>query len=1807
MRYFKKIVYGLVLVGQLLSNSVRPSFAQEADRFKNNAGKDSTMPRTAVREVVLSVQAVREKVEEIKRAKPTDIPAIYATLSEPQKAQVSFYINFNLYKTRPSEPLTLDEAKAIANVLKIASEYAQKSRIATLSDYHAGQVFVYSLFEYFKMNKNRDSVAGTQLYEIIDQLYKRREEPAFDNGCRDAALENKLGDDSKYRLFVNTYTFIYKPYRERAEEEMRTARLVTPPYSYPEYLKEGFDLKPMPTSHETSFSTERVDDATLAFFVRMFNIDPSFNRHQKIEALISKFQDLFTENEKKLDRENARLLLYAFTEAYRLQDATLDKDMFKDWLAWAVTEPGMFLSLKLNTHLFEPEPIISLFNTWFDAEGIKLLAEPEQEKRLLAKIKAHPSLIKEKSMETFITDFENTTSHDTFERIVRRLQFINDVLKYASLKTKSISAATSAEYEETLNLLDKKLNVNALIAERGKLESWLDSLYPDIKETDKQSKVELQLGALLNAFRALQGSYIETNAKNVDGKVSIVTYLQTASANPKLFALYKQFVLGFDAATLRLLTSIDLSLTPVKFLGAVKKAYITDVTETRILDAQREWFTDYFGPNSFNVRQTANFAEAQAFINIGFLPPIVAIAFANYLDNIKESGAESPTSRRIIVETVSRLSQLNPLLAVKYFQAISHIATITGNPRLYAESLIAIRTQIEGSTKHIYDPLATTQLGARTNITAIISHLANSFEALAAIDKNALIQYNRYQVLDNWINFELIPPHLLRQRAQQYKPGLLIPDDRFRYGLLSDSPFPPVLGSVFFSTPLTVGGVNVNPTSYSASVTPLSFSIYDRITTGTQQFKLSLQSYLWPALDHPSVSDFLLGRDAFAVSTTQLLAEINRAFIATTSHEYSGDVIAGSAGLALTERGDNITGGGSGAFLTSTGGYSFSGGGAPDRTVASATVNAVPLFEVPAIGGEGSYKVDARSGIAGFEKNRTSKTQRTVVELLTEFEKVQDPDKAPRGNALILLQRETAEILEAGQPEAVEKKAVEKQWALGRFLYYDREGEFGKKGTVYELTGGINELVDPLNFIAAYADRAGGSETTIAGNVETALKRGGLALAIDVGQLAALGHFQAVPLLTRKGEKQPVLLEWTPVAAYTTKEESEMAAKYTTHEVGAPGSYLRVSETGETYGRQGLNYRLRNVTERKIVGWEKSGDIYVPVVKTQRTGYELSVGADVLVSPRGARPSAGVFYREVGPRHTFGQGLYYESAVANLQAIALVNQTANYVADLHRVGYTIYTSREAANRMLVGFLGHVVAQIKNDANGYQFDNAFYRFIGVVKGWEAFSGKKIDAKLDVSRRAGFEQIITDYDTLARDVQSNPTNANAAIDTFRSKYTQERIAQIFNTYALVATLNDDLSVDLAATTKERGNFGDQPIETLYGRILWRFDIDETRSGFARAFAALPVFAGLNQQQQNAAVTPGRAAPQTTYGATFGNQNIGVVGVGGGIDLFDQIALRRVAFDVGVTLSNQPPREQTQTPVDWRHSGYFAQGVLEAFSNILESSREYKRVKAQYDAYGAALVSGAYERIPSVILTNLFAKYETEHAELSGFFAREGVSPAIAARFKKGEDVLTDEQKAALLKIFTPELQKHLKKDFNTKTAPLREKFDGSVRAYLAADAYFFSDRDPSIDLGGFVEWVDRVRDTTKLQGYVIGALRDASKGIYAGIDYTPVPQVVIGALGAIERIQDKAGEKKTGVGAGVSVRWIFSDDISASLFAHGRTQHVPVFTPSTISNRQSTGSESEWGIFFFLTIGGQEQGPTLFLPPSNVAVPEPIRRR
>lgn len=1499
----------------------------------------------------------------------------------------------------------------------------------------------------------------------------------------------------------------YYDYMAKPEAERDRAALIA---SYGEQFATSMDNM----RKRTSVPVRSSEEQAYTYFVKIFRVDiqADASLQTKANAVRDAVRDWFGIK----DDISASAVTRALVIAYSTIDNEDDRRRFGVWLndMKENARPGFAAMIaaaqKTRSQILPYELVINQFKQ-YKVERAELVDKARIEQ---AALRRFPIFIREHSLDQIAQGFVSQPTDLGADNMGLRIAYLAKK-KEALLKG---------------DAPDKRAQIEAIDKEVAGFKSWLAIM--GIKEDDPmQGQTKLRARLII-----MQSLYYTVDP----AKPGILDFLAGQSTNPLLYGILKAYMLEVDKSSINMFKGMNVS--DPEFLTTARRKMNEKINMQLVAQGRYIWQQDYFSklaaspgtdasqptapattPTSWTQAKNQQvFVDPQLLMYVADLDPMMAAAFMDYQKTAQGNGLVSNQEKKLVVATVAKLYAMSPMLISKYFSAITNLANVCeDNSEAFIQALTVIGARIDAVSSSQMDPTSPMRL-LPLNFRQVILRLSDALEDIAKIPKADLSRYDRLNLLDSSVLVNQNPPHSIEQRPAAYAPKLLV-DDRQASALYPPYPFPNYMLTPTPSSMFNFGGVVNSPMAYDGRVQLPMFQPL-RLQSGAGMVGAAGRSYFYPQHSLVTVNSYLPGTNISGLSPTRLMNDINRAFVPKRQLDYSATPLGGGggAGFLANKPGDQwqYAGGGLASLITPTGGAALGGSIQGSEILAGSTAVAMPVGQVnylprttPGVGPVTEGEIGIDSALAGYQKTLDANDSRLIARAISSQWDPKNPSQ------LLLMVDSTTDV-----------NGMKVMTA--RYYFVDKDG------TIFELKGGQNDFVSTLNFVAGSANQQFNTPTTYFWNAEPTVQRGGGVMVVDLGKTnSAMGHVQAVPFLLSQDTRMPFLLEWTPGFAHTFGDSTAQGA--TVGQITLPGKLLIVqtpaSTTTPTPGVvPGTTAPYTGPLNPPDKYFLQDIDFMIRRVKGKEA-LQVDVGAGLGTAPTGITGRGGIFIKTQKPENErAGGGIFYEGGAVNMEAIAILQdsqEAQQYIQSLHRIGATIYGSTMTADRLMLGGLAHVMPQFETPAGGSaRYDATFWRMVGVLKGLTS------GARIDVSRVDMLDQMMADYQTLQATVGNDPANAATYISQFQSQY-QATIKQVVDKYNLQIQVRKDFSIDgtLTAREDESMNWVKQVPDTAYARLLYTWD-----TGFTRAFAMVPVLSTL-----------------TSYDATHPVPSIGVAGVGAGTDLLDSIFLPRAAMDVGVLLA----RYQADNPQDivaWQlygkmpKSGFFVQGGVVLFSNIVEDSKRYRVLMNRYDTHRMNIEAGLFNKLPDEVRKQILEGIDTDRFD-------SGTLDAL----KRGDQIKLKPGQ-------TEDLLNSLYNNwFYGQKADIQKDFNGHMRSFLSGSGYFFGDR-TYWDVGVYFEFVD------KFKGYIIAAGRGDTT-IYGGADFTQ---------GRI-RASAMVGASTLGnIGGAASLGYKFGPlefPMEAGLYGYGRSATVPDYAAPYYMAPQRTGIP-EIGVLFYLTLLG-----------------------
>jgi len=1427
----------------------------------------------------------------------------------------------------------------------------------------------------------------------------------------------------------------------------------------------------------------------------------------------------------------------------------------------------------------QPENIaMGFFNEWKEKEG--------KREETIQELRGYLKRIRIGSLQNFLAIFERMPNAERLNDVIIRLEYVakkKEILLKAIEKNKDDldSKSELGKIDEELKALKvwlARMNISPtdvsdfakdvekqltgfnsnIKAEKEKAESKLENAlrpygvsldefraFMDKKKdktkfskddmiiiiSDKESLLDLQLQNIMNDLKQINFlyGYLSPDKIDVSRSDNLVGRLAELEGNPRAaayFPIIKKYVRYLDANAANYFYGISPDAT--SFTSAIDKRLRERLDFTKVATGQDAWQKKFWpmimGSTVPNKDQPnlSNYPELMQYMRLAELPPMAAAAFADYIEVVNSSHVTTQNQALLVARTMAKLNSVNSLLVVKYIRVITRAAEVCiDNPDAFETGLARIEAKVDAEISQYYNSTSPALImGA--NAIAAVRQIDDAFNYLLGLDPAALAQYDRYTMLDRYINLPDRPSYEATQKPWPIRPnlnageqnpyGMFWPYFEPRY-LYSSPPRPALFGGGM------VGADYMRPGAQNISMPFLNLA---QLPNQSRASLAAKKGYIDPTHFGVNVPFFLPGAFISPLSPTKFLKEIEIAFLPHRPAEYSGDVIGGGGGLGVMgsrATPDSTTqwgGGGLGGYMTPSGGglvggrtqASQVGGENTTNVYAGMMFSGVPLGYVnPRQGAQGTeHKNAAEASLKKGEFFRMSDELREFIadqliiqrgkgEIEIPAETITSIKASKFGTiALNAEQREaTSKIIEEYYKEnkvevnlrsamgGLEMLDDDSRKALAKLIEsnyspqhssnllfawnYQRtaKGSDGttkswqtwryfavtRQGTIYDVKAGVNELVSMFNYMSVFTDYGKHAPVITQANLQTALGTGGGVIVLDIGKVSELAHAQSVPFIAegRTGE-QPLLMQWTKGWAHTHMSEPGVT---NTYEFIFPGKYLRLRPGGEIAPGPGGETQPGKPVEYTYF---LQDTIFVSRKHGKKHASEFTIGMGVGTAQDNEEAKkiigrGGALYRTRSDFDTFGIGASYEGGPTNMEQLAAVSgmgqqseSARQYVASLHRIGQTLYGSNKAAeSRFIYGGLVQFMEQFKHEQGQIMGEPLLWRWIGFMKGLRE-NGLMDDTavKIDVMRTMQLDEIITQYNSMIARVANDPSTLNAEINNFKNNI---NLSRVMDKYSAGLQVNANMSLEVKIVDVEDDNksgldrWATQKLDTVFMRFLYTWT-----TGFTRAFAAVPVYGG------------------TPLSIQTGNLDVGVVGAGFGVDLWDSVWANRFAADIGIILARQqqqtaagvPAEQQTWDPGElwpWK-SGFtdkkFIQGLLRVYSDVLTDSKEYRKKAGKYKDYARAVQDNKYLDIPDDV-RKIIAQKLREMKLRRQVVIDDKMIILVQNPPENGKVNLTPDQSMAV--------GTALGEWFNDSILDIKRRFNGHTRAYIGASVYRFGE--------------------------------------------------------------------------------------------------------------------------------------------------------
>lgn len=851
---------------------------------------------------------------------------------------------------------------------------------------------------------------------------------------------------------------------------------------------------------------ESVSDKTLEEFAKdcVIDITGLTGREDRIERIGGYIRDEFFLTDDGIARNLTKTLLQAY--------ATLDGDekpKFSEWLAdmdhrakasfltmIGVFGPGARVEADESTPGVKSYKVTSgrgvavpnmawadtaqKFKTWKAERERAGIIESEKERLLRS---GYPAYIRQTSAQELAAAFEKYPTGQGYDNIEIRVGYLN-------------------AKRELLREKGDRAGVTTIDAELTAIEKWFDGFGLDLGGGPNTLATKLE-AFKKGGLRLLQETYREMR----EGNYGVVTLLNLASSNKKLYDIYLSYIFNLDRNMLGVFQKIDRKSENI--LEQMRDA-ITNIKEENVFRGKYAWSTIYYPEGSIlTAAAERNPRLAEDYRRVATLDPTAEYVFADYVQAVEDNVVGSPEEKRLVAQTVARLYALEPTLAIKYLKGITNLAKVCRDQRETFELvLIKLAAKVDMRISGMDSGVSPTSM-LPINMRRVINDLNSAFEELIILDPGKFSMYDRYQLLDDSVRIDPNPPHAVTHAPAAWKYPLTSPYDN----VLGMSPpyfLPSTLNPLPNVPQLNTGGLFNSYNDASGQINLPRFSFLD-VDGQTRAVGQAFRLFVDESVGLFGVPSFLPGSQVTKLSPTKLMGEIDRAFISRTIEPFTFDVAGGGGVLGgratkSTREGEFSGGaGGLGSVITSEGGASV--GGSADIAgdyFAGMTAIATPIGfvdDLPFVGrvfkGEGDQPAGLQHGSVGYQR-LSDGAQRALGQALVKAGYPSNPR-------------------EIGVAVNYEETAEGKAWSNTKYFWIDKEG------TIFELEGGTNNYVQMLNYLSVYGDNPLNQPVTYSANIEPTIgsqnpdmRRGGGVVVWDMGKSAGLAHFQAVPLLANE-------------------------------------------------------------------------------------------------------------------------------------------------------------------------------------------------------------------------------------------------------------------------------------------------------------------------------------------------------------------------------------------------------------------------------------------------------------------------------------------------------------------------------------------------------------------------------------------------------------------------------------------------------------------------------------------------------------------
>ena len=1693
------------------------------------------------------------------------------------------------------------EVKKAIDFLMVQKDKKIPKKMYKYSNYQKGQLTAHMLFNFYQMSpkERAESEKGKKTYNILAELYYSRDDKGFQDGFSNevtAKLEKENPD--AYMNFVSLFEEFDSYYQGEIDEGRTPVALLN-------YLLEGYDQKEaaglVPKPAKTMSLLAVITDQTLHDFIKEFSDEYSeLPREEAVELLVKSFRYDFDTSE-----ENAKMILKAILYTYSSLEGN-DRKMFIKWFKKINEKERMTLlkEVEKTTYMKKTTLPTAVVKEMFQNVKLQKSEKKKLEEEMEKEIEGYPGYIKDGSMKKFTKALGWTPNSYYLERVMKRLEYIEKKIEYLEFKDKP-----KPKEKEELKQLQNEIKT---------LEKWLKQFKLSTLTPSSQLK-ELQEGML-----AVQKEYVLLSMDNM-ALVPLIT--QTEPSELREFYLFT--LIGIDAVSGRLFTDIDTTGDIEKQMYDIVK---NKLSEKNVSSAWETWYSQYYETNVplGQGDQMTNLLYEYMGGHEGNKSPMLMIAFQDYYTQAVSSGVTSPEEKELILNTSMKLTAMHPLLAVKYFNAMRHIAELCkGNPDVYLQAAVAISARVDAASTSAFSSKTGFQMGA-PNMRKIVNNLSSGFDAILNIEEGSLAQYNKYDIVDNNLYVDGFT-NVITQKPPGYVPQINQGKEQVQKYLVP-SPFPHYLYTTPYGTPFSGGTLGVNQQSYEGTLMmPQIQPMW--VPSGAQQALNAVENYLFE--DHPivGIGEHLPGTNINGLTATELLKEINSAFVHTEPLDYESALIGGggaigASGKHASNQPDEASIMGLGTFLTPTGGAAFGGNYTYPGHDAFAGGNAVamPMGTIKKGVAKGT-ELGMESFAGGFE-NIEGGAQRLLMESIIN---AWDQDN-PSDIFINVNYQKTAKI-----------NGESKAWMTSRLFYVD------KNGTVFELKGGKSDFIDMFNFAAGSFDEAFNTPVLGIWNVEPTIEtagqkktkgKGGSAIAFDAGKTSWLFHFQSVPFMTQDAKagmsQYNDLINAAQDELEAKREELSQAEDDLAIAIAAGdtveedrlrwiiGDDTAGSETGlhqdivllETnitdLEQQKQMYHVNEVQQPLLLQWTPGVAWTKEKKEKDKTNiYELTFPGQLLKmeeTEAGAEAESQYVAQDVkfmvrqiegenateltigmgvgeakklwideggdieGLKEYFGRGGFFYKSQSPKVSWGIGSYYEG-TPDLQSIAM-LEDSEEARNYIESLHKIGLTLYGKGDVANNLFLGGLGHFMEQLRPYETEEGNK---KWDTQTFYKLVGFMKGVDNVMKIEALRVSGFEQMLADYEGLM-QDAQKNPQNAQTFISQFHDKYEYMITQVFDEYylGVQLDKDF-SLEAKLVFKEEEQDWTKQIPENIQAKALATWDSGFWRIYASIPTwlPAAVESTSAEGSLAERVGLVGTGFGFDVFNGYFLQRIAFDAGAILAFDEVASEEIPGLEeknFKKPGAFAQAALMLYSDVLPMSKQYRKLVNNYEKYDEAVEKGDFSKINTNVLDTMCDGINEDI-----------ISPEVLKKIRNGKDVILTEMQ-------TEALSDSLWQWFYDEKTVLEEKFNGKVNTYLAGDMYLYNKDKIHWDIGFFFEYVDAVK------AYVILAERE-KMGLYTGVDIQIQPEVVLSAVTSVTL------EKEPEASAGLSMKVKAGPGWFSTHF-YLKTGAPPVYSHPAYVPYEHFGDELEWSLMFYYTIGFGGGAPVQFNPTHSPSVaPKP----